>query len=90
MRKTIIENYVLDIADYCEEIGLSRNDYTLNEFEKILQDLNCNLWNYPINEIEYLIKNNNKKIVLVRFPEIYGGYEYRWCELDNIYENKEN
>lgn len=45
-----------------------------------LEEMELDLWNYPLTEIEHIIENN-LNVVLVRFPEMYGGYDYRFCEV---------
>lgn len=45
-----------------------------------LETMELDLWNYPLMEIEHIIENN-LNVVLVRFPEMYGGYDYRFCEV---------
>ena len=70
------ENACLDVEDYLECIGLKRESINLGAF----QAKELNLWDYPITEIEHIVENKIP-VVLVRFPHIYGGYEYRFCEV---------
>ena len=85
MAKTIIEKNVIDVCDYCIEIGLSDHNCSVEQLDSILaKTTGDTLWNYPIDEIEHLIEIGDVHIVLVRFPDIYGGYEYRWCELGKV------
>lgn len=72
----MFQNTVWDIEDYLEKIEYSRKNISLDEFE----ELNTGFWTYPLNEVEYILENKIS-VVLVKFSEIYGGYEYRWCEL---------
>ena len=95
--KSNFSNEVLDIQEYLElitnEWGKKYGDIelpnyseieTLEEFEEFLQELyeinNISIWNFPINEVKHIIENE-LTVVLVRFQDIYGGYEYRWCEI---------
>lgn len=50
---------------------------TLDELEK----LELEYWNYPLTEIDHIIENDID-VVLVRFPNLYGGYDYRFCEVE--------
>ena len=52
--------------------------FPLSDLPKYLGDLE--LWDYPITEIDHILENDID-VVLVRFPELYGGYEYRFCEI---------
>ena len=72
----------LDGTDFLEEYAGYRpcGEVTLDEFEKFLKEKEVCLWNYPLTEIDHIIENN-MDVVLVRFPEMYGGYEYRFCEI---------
>lgn len=96
--KAKFSNEVLDIQEYLElivnqmeenygEIDLPSYSEieTLEEFENFLQELyetnDISIWNYPINEVKHIIENE-LSVVLVRFEELYGGYEYRWCEIE--------
>lgn len=45
-----------------------------------VEAMHLDYWNYPLTEIDHIIENE-LKVVLVRFPECYGGYEYRFCEV---------
>lgn len=76
MDSLVKENICLDSADYLELIGFNRNDVTLEE----LHQMELDLWDYPITEIEHIVENCIP-VVLVRFPEMYGGYDYRFCEV---------
>jgi hypothetical protein len=69
-----------DSADYVEFVAGCRptENVTLEQLEKMKLDV----WNYPLTEIEHIIENHIP-VVLVRFPETYGGYIYRFCELKN-------
>ena len=79
--KAYFDNAVWDVQDYVEEVTGNRPYYTsLDEMEKDFQERDICLWNYPIDEIEHIIENE-LNVCLVRFEELYGGYEYRWCEL---------
>ena len=71
-----------DSADFLEEYADYRpcEDVELEKFEEILEENDVCLWNYPLTEIDHIIENNID-VVLVRFPEMYGGYEYRFCEI---------
>ena len=86
MKKAVFSNEVLDVQDYVEEVTGSRPDYTsLEEMEEDFENNDICLWNYPINEVEHIIENE-LKVCLVRFKTLYGGYEYRWCELENLHQ----
>ena len=78
MKEIIISDYCYDSSDYVEMItgNLPIENPTLNE----LENMQIDKWNYPLTEINHIIEND-LKVVLVRFPEIYGGYEYRFCEI---------
>ena len=78
----IKDNDCWDSADYLEEFAEYRpsEDVTLGEFEEILEEREINLWNYPLTEIEHIIENEIN-VVLVRFPDEYDGYDYRFCEV---------
>lgn len=79
----IASNRCLDSDEYVELITDYRPAYkpTLEELEKMQLDK----WNYPLMEIEH-IAENEIPVVLVRFPEMYGGYEYRFCEIEENME----
>lgn len=76
----IVDNICYDSADYVEMVTESRpvEDVTLED----LEEMELELWNYPLTEIDHIIEND-LKVVLVRFPELYGGYEYRFCEIQS-------
>ena len=78
-------------ADYLEKYTGYRpcDDISLVEFEKVLEENEVCLWNYPLTEIEYLLENNIN-VILVRFPDMNGEYEYRFCEIPTEDEKKEN
>lgn len=78
----IKDNGCWDSADFLEEYAGYRpcENVTLEKFEKILKKNEVCLWNYPLEEIDHIIENNID-VVLVRFPKMYGGYEYRFCEI---------
>ena len=78
----IMSDVCYDSADYIEEVTGYRpyEDVTLEECEKILKEREVCLWNYPLTEIDHIIENNIN-VILVRFPENYGGYDYRFCEV---------
>lgn len=79
--KANFSNEVWDVQDYVEEITGSKPHYTsLNDMEKDFEEKDICLWNYPICEVEHIIQNK-LKVCLVKFETLYGGYEYRWCEL---------
>ena len=81
-------------ADYVEEITGNRpsEDVTLEEWENTKNpdyldgDGECSeyyssdYWNYPLTEIDEIIEGKHE-VVLVRFPNCYGGYDYRFCEI---------
>lgn len=75
----IASNHCLDSDEYVELITEYRptNKPTLEELKKMQLDK----WNYPLTEVEHIVENQIP-VVLVRFPEMYGGYEYRFCEID--------
>lgn len=75
----IASNHCLDSDEYVKLITEYRptNKLTLEELEKMQLDK----WNYPLTEVEHIVENQIP-VVLVRFPEMYGGYEYRFCEID--------
>jgi hypothetical protein len=80
--KARFSNEVWDVKDYVEEVTGSRPCYTtISAMEKYFEDNEICLWNYPINEVEHIIENG-LSVCLVRFENLYGGYEYRWCELE--------
>ena len=80
--KADFDNIVWDVQDYVELITGSKPCYTsLEEMEKDFKEKNICLWNYPICEVEHIIQNE-LKVCLVRFEELHGGYEYRWCEME--------
>ena len=80
-QKTYFSNDVWDVQDYVEEVTGDRPCYTsLDEMGKDFYEKDICLWNYPICEVEHIIENR-LKVCLVRFQEMSGGYEYRWCEL---------
>lgn len=64
-------NMIYDSEDNWYSFPLSDLPKYLGEFE---------LWDYPITEIDHILENDID-VVLVRFPELYGGYEYRFCEI---------
>lgn len=74
----IIENTCLDSTEYVELVTGCEpvDEISLEE----LEEMELDFWNYPLTEIEHIIENN-LNVVLVRFPEMYGGYEYRFCEV---------
>lgn len=76
--KNIITNDCYNSSDYLEIITGEKSikDVSLAE----LEEMELGLWNYPLTEIDHIIEND-LKVVLVRFPEMYGGYEYRFCEV---------
>lgn len=80
-----------DSADFLEiYVGYRPcEDVELEKFEEILKENEVCLWNYPLTEIDHIIENNID-VVLVRFPEMYGGYEYRFCEISDEYEENED
>ena len=68
-------NYLID------DDGKCTNEFMLLHLDLIREKYGLNnLWDYPLNEIEHIIENNIP-VVLVRFLDLYGGYEYRWCEV---------
>lgn len=77
----ILNDRCLDSKEYLKEItGFSFcEEISLEKCEKILEERNMCLWNYPLTEIEHIIENDID-VVLVRFPKINGEYEYRLCE----------
>ena len=65
-----------------EIITGDRPDYTtLDEMEKDFEEKDICLWNYPICEADFIVEEGFN-VCLVRFTTLYGGYEYRWCELE--------
>lgn len=84
-------NECMDSADWIEEIsGYRPTDdvITLEQLselsEKFPIDTVANHWDYPLSETSMLATDEDKadtEYVLVRFKELYGGYEYRWCEI---------
>ena len=80
--KAKFNNEVWDVQDYVEEITGNRPCYTtLNEMEEDFENNDICLWNYPICEVDVIIEGE-LNVCLVRFEKLYGGYEYRWCELE--------
>lgn len=75
-----------EVEEYLEQYIKYRpcGQISLKKFEKILEEYEVNLWNYPLTEIDHIIENNID-VILVRFPEFYGGYEYRFCEIPKQY-----
>lgn len=85
----IKDDICLDSADYIEIVTghkLTKN-LTLDEWE----NLECKdgfvkgyysnyLWNYPLTEIEHIIDCEHS-VVLVRFPNSEGSFDYRFCEI---------
>lgn len=78
----IKDNDCLDSVEYIETVTGYRpaEEVTLEQLEKMFEEKNLSYWNYPLNEIEHIIENN-LNVVLVRFPEVYGGFDYRFCEI---------
>lgn len=80
-----------DSADYVEEITGDRpsHNVTLKEWENMKNPYyamrgmseyySSDYWNYPLTEIEGIIED--QEFVLVRFPNDFGGYDYRFCEI---------
>lgn len=80
--KAYFDSEVWEVADYVEHITDDRPCYNdLKSMEADFQTKGLDLWNYPLNEIEHIIENE-LKVCLVRFENMYGGYEYRWCEFE--------
>lgn len=75
----IISDSCYDSIDYIEIITGERptKDISLAE----LEEMELGLWNYPLKEIDHIIEND-LKVILVRFPKAYGDYEYRFCECE--------
>ena len=84
MLSCIKDNTCWDSAEYVEEVTGYRPpaNITLKELEDLFKEEEVCLWNYPLTEIEHIIENE-LEVVLVRFPEYTGGYEYRFCEISN-------
>lgn len=88
-------NECMDSADWMEEVGFARPcddvvtlDYLDNKREKEGYHYgddrdSCNYWDYPLSETDMLATDEDRTgdLVLVRFANSYGGYEYRWCEI---------
>jgi hypothetical protein len=106
IKKAKFENEVLDVQDYLELITNNLEEIygvielpsyseieTLEELENFLQELyeinDISIWNYPINEVDVIIENEIS-VVLVRFKDLCGGYEYRWCELPEQFYDDED
>ena len=91
-------NECWDSADWVEEVSAYRptdDIISLAELGEISEDASRNggldglpnHWDYPLSETEMLATDEDHKdqtYVLVRFDDGtgYGGYEYRWCEID--------
>jgi len=71
-----------DIEDFMEEYYDYRPTemLTLEEWETYKEENGIEEWDYPLEEYGHLVENN-LKCVPVRFSELYGGYNYRWCEI---------
>lgn len=85
MLSCIKDNTCWDSAEYVEEVTGCRpyKNITLKELEDLFKEEEICLWNYPLTEIEHIIENE-LKVVLVRFPEDIGEYEYRFCEIHDV------
>ena len=73
---------MFDVNDFLEEYyDISGKEMmTLNEFETLKEENGIEEWDYPLEEYEHLA-DNGIKAVPVRFTELYGGYDYRFCEI---------
>lgn len=71
-----------DIADFMEEFYGYRpvGVFTLFNWERYKEENAIPEWDYPLDEYKH-IAELDIKCVPVRFDDIYGGYEYRWCEV---------
>ena len=78
----IKDNECWDSADYIEEITCYKptKNLTLEEWEDFKNKYSDIYWNYPLTEIDHIIENEIN-VVLVRFPNEQGGYDYRFCEI---------
>lgn len=85
---------MLDINEFIEiyygdldiEYGLIDELVTLEEFENWKEKKEIEEWDYPLEEYEHITelhKELGTEFEAVRFAELYGGYEYRFCEVPN-------
>lgn len=83
----------IDVIDWIEDISgyrLSTNLITLEELDELtetneqIKEARGMFFDYPLSETTYITENADMfdGIQLVRFSNLYGGYEYRWCEVN--------
>ena len=53
---------------------------TLEAFEDLKKENGIEEWDYPLEEYEHLVENGIKAVP-VRFWNVYGDYDYRFCEI---------
>ena len=74
-----------DIEDFMEDYYGYRpaEMITLEEFEEWKKDNDCKERDYSLYEYEH-IAENGIECEPVRFSELYGGYDYRFCEIPEV------
>lgn len=80
MKNVIKNNECIDSDEY---VALITGKFpgkapTLKEVE----EMELEKWNYPLTEIDHIMENEIP-VILVRFPSPDGGYDYRFCEIDD-------
>lgn len=75
------QNYLELITGKCYLLDCHTDD--MHQIKEILKANNItDIRNYPLNEIEEVIKNG-KPVVLVELLSVNNGKEYRWFEIRN-------
>lgn len=76
IKRFTLPDIIIDTADYLELIGENRKYITMQQLEEMKLDY----WDYPLSEIIHCAENNIE-VVIVRFDNDSGGYDYRLCQI---------
>ena len=79
---------MIDVKDFIEtyygEFRPVENDITLFDFEEWKRENDVVEWDYPLDEYDHIAELHNEygtNFCPVRFVNISGGYDYRFCEV---------
>jgi hypothetical protein len=66
----------LTLAEYAKLVGYNGVPTTLEQIQDYLEEIECDLWDYPLAELEYCIRED-RSVVLVNTE-----FGLRLCEIE--------
>lgn len=83
------QNYLMSVTGNCYIVS---GDDDVGFIERILYENNLELWTYPLSEIDHIVENELNVILVecMTYNEDAQeyGYEYRWCEVPEDWEEE--